>query len=247
MSLSTSTKRKAAARKWRSRRRRNPNLSGGKIMAMKNTLVPDRLIIPFSYKDNISLTPLGTAVWSYKTFRLNSIYDPDYDLVNGHQPLGYDQWSVFYNRYRVYKAKVSVTIMNEDGGGVQVGLVGYNAEQYPMPNTDAAFEQPHTVSKVLSSANGMNKTTLTKTFDIPRIRGNSHLQYKTSPTVAGIFGANPNDQVLCSIITHALDDLSQSTMLAQVQIVYYCELFDRRAQNISVPAGKDPEGDHHPN
>lgn len=38
-------------------------------------------------------------------FRINSLYDPEY-AVGGHQPLGFDQWSVFYNKYLVLGAKV---------------------------------------------------------------------------------------------------------------------------------------------
>ena len=83
--------------------------------------MPDRLITKFSYKDNVNLTDVLS--FGTKIFRLNSIYDPDLDLVNGHQPLGYDQWSTFYNKYRVYKAVVRATIMNNQNGGIQCAIV----------------------------------------------------------------------------------------------------------------------------
>lgn len=38
-------------------------------------------------------------------FRINSLYDPEFS-VGGHQPLGFDEWSVFYNKYLVLGAKV---------------------------------------------------------------------------------------------------------------------------------------------
>lgn len=64
------------------------------------------------YTDKVSLTTTAGVVGTY-AFRANSIFDPDY-TGTGHQPLGHDQWAIFYNHYRVLGSKITVT-MNTNG------------------------------------------------------------------------------------------------------------------------------------
>lgn len=107
-------RRRAPARRVRKpavRRARRGRYSktGGKITALKTATVPDRLVLKMKYVDNFQLIGAGGAS---RVFRLNSIYDPDTSVVNGHQPLGYDQWNTFYQKYRVFKAIVTLKAIN---------------------------------------------------------------------------------------------------------------------------------------
>jgi hypothetical protein len=55
-------------------------------------------------------------VSAMQQFRLNSVYDPNLNIA-GHQPLGYDTWSVIYNYYKVLECNITVEIIqpkNED-------------------------------------------------------------------------------------------------------------------------------------
>ena len=213
---------------------------GGKVVALRNTLVPDRLITKFSYKDNVNLTDVLS--FGTKIFRLNSIYDPDLDLVNGHQPLGYDQWSTFYNKYRVYKAVVRATIMNNQNGGIQCAIVPFNSNQ-PIDLNDSLFEQPHAVSKTAAATGGMGKVVLTKVVDIPRIVGQSHAQYKANEQAASDYNSNPLEQIYCMIAARAVNDSTGVSAIAVVDITYYVELYDRKRQSLSYPEGKDPDAE----
>ena len=53
---------------------------------------------------SISTASLG---YGEQIFRLNSLFDPDYSGA-GAQPLGFDQWAAFYQRYKVLCAHVKV-------------------------------------------------------------------------------------------------------------------------------------------
>lgn len=243
------TKRKAytrkASRKPRRKQFKRSATSGGKVTFMKNTLVPDRLILKYSYKDNVSLSGTNPNAFAIKTFRANSIYDPDLDIVNGHQPLGYDQWAVFYNKYRVFKAQITVTIINNNSTGVQCAIVPYNELGTINSVDDSTFEQPHAVTRTVGGNQGMNKVVLKKTIDIPRILGRSHLQYKSSDLVCAQFGANPTEMAYAAIVARTINDSAAPTCQAVVNITYFVELFDRKVQALSYPAGKDSEGDWH--
>lgn len=61
--------------------------------------VPMARTVTLKYVQAVQLDSASGAL-SYQYFRANSIYDPDYTGV-GHQPLGYDQWAVFYKYYTV--------------------------------------------------------------------------------------------------------------------------------------------------
>lgn len=231
-------------RKGGYRKRRNVKRSdGGKVALMRNTLVPDRMVTKLVYKDNINLagtSPNDFAIWNG---RLNSLYDIDYAIVNGHQPLGYDQWGAFYQKYRVYKAVVSVTFINNTTTGVQCGVLPYNYVNGNLSSVgDDTYEQPHVGTRTIAGSNGMNKCVIKKVIDIPRIMGRSHSQYKSEDLYASVWSSNP--QNLCNLAVFARTINSSAAPLVQaiINITLFAEFFDRKQMAISYPAGKDPEG-----
>lgn len=220
--------------------RRGGRANGGLVRAVRTATVPDRTILRMKYVDNIVLTGIGGAS---RVFRLNSMYDPDTSVTNGHQPLGYDQWNTFYNKYRVFKADVVLTLTNASSNAAdteQVGFVAYNDQASP-PNGDAFFEQPHCKSVMLSGRGGMDKATIKYSVNLPRILGMAPVVYKSSTDTSALFGANPAEQVLGAIFTRPIDGQSTSLVNVQVWIQYHCELFDRTQITISYPQGKNPE------
>lgn len=63
--------------------------------------------VKLRYADMFTLAGGGAGIGNSKTFRANSIFDPDFG-VGGHQPMGHDQWEAFYHHYRVISSKISV-------------------------------------------------------------------------------------------------------------------------------------------
>jgi len=218
---------------------------GGKVALLRNTLVPDRTILKMSYKDDINLSAASPSTYAVSNFRLNSIYDPDYANINGHQPLGYDQWAVFYNKYRVYKATIKATFINNSPGGVRCAIIPLNNSPLGALD-DASFEQPHAVTRIVAGSSGMNKVVVKKTVDIPRILGQSHVQYKASEDTSAVFGYNPAEVVSACVGVQALNNSFSPTVQTIIEIVFHLELFDRLTQSISYPAGKNPDYGRNP-
>ncbi|WP_445775552.1 hypothetical protein [Shewanella sp.] len=76
---------------------------------------PKTTCVKLRYCDTVTINPgLGTV--GYHSFRANSCFDPDY-TGTGHQPLGFDQWSTFYNHYIVVGAKIKITVTSNSGPG----------------------------------------------------------------------------------------------------------------------------------
>lgn len=67
---------------------------------------PDLARVKLGFSENVSLD-LSSTGYAEHTFRLNSLFDPDF-TGTGSQPIGFDQWSAFYNRYRVHNTKFKV-------------------------------------------------------------------------------------------------------------------------------------------
>lgn len=83
---------------------------------------PQKKRVTLNYVEYISVTPSVTGAASGSTFRLNSLFDPNQSGA-GHQPMGFDQWSQFYQRYTVLSAKIVVSASNIDSA-VKAGYVG---------------------------------------------------------------------------------------------------------------------------
>lgn len=71
------------------------------------------ITVPLRYCETVIIDP-GIAIGTY-IFSANNAYDPNYTGV-GHQPMGFDQYSTFYNRYTVMKAKMTCNYQVSSGG-----------------------------------------------------------------------------------------------------------------------------------
>lgn len=236
-------RKKRGGLKRRAMRRGVGRANGGKITALKTATVPDRIILKMKYIDNIVLSGLGG---SSRVFRLNSLYDPDTSVTNGHQPMGFDQWNTFYSKYRVFRADVVIKCANASSNAAdteQVAFVATNDDVVPSPGIygDGFFEQPHCKRITLSGRGGMDRGTIKYTVNLPRILGMAPVVYKSNPDVASLFNNNPLEQVYGVLACRPIDGSSTALVNCEVSITYYAELFDRETMNISYPAGKNPE------
>jgi len=83
---------------------------------------PQKKRVSLVYVENLSNTPSITGAANGTTFRLNGPYDPNLTGA-GHQPMAWDQWTPFYNKYTVLSAKIHVQAASIDGQ-IKAGYVG---------------------------------------------------------------------------------------------------------------------------
>lgn len=75
------------------------------------TLYPDKKVVRHRYADSVKITVTAGLAGDEHVFRGNSLYDPDYtQSVGGHQPMGFDEMALVYNRYRVKVSKIDVRV-----------------------------------------------------------------------------------------------------------------------------------------
>ncbi len=85
--------------------------------------VPDKKSVTLRYVSQITLDPAASSMAHY-LFRANDLFDPDFTGV-GHQPMGFDQWMVFYNHFTVVSSRIKVTgFQSGTSGPLANGMLG---------------------------------------------------------------------------------------------------------------------------
>lgn len=227
----TTYRRKKFIRRRRTFRRGRSD--GGKITALRTSLVPDRMLVRLNWEGSKNLSAVSTSTFAVTGFRLNSIYDPDLSTgVGQYSALGYSRWSQFYNKYRVYKAMVTATFINNQNGGVRCLLLPYNTPTSIYALDDSSFMQPWAKSKTVGGSQGVNKVVIKQIIDLPRLNGRSHSQYRSSDITASQMGYNPSE--LANLAIGVLDlGTNSPTVQCFIKITYFVELFDRQTLSLS--------------
>jgi len=93
----------------RKRRRTGRRTATGVPRGVRMAGFPSQARATLRYVDNLDFTPSGSAMTKY-SYAANDLFDPQI-ATGGHQPMGFDQWSVWYNHYVVTSAKITVKLM----------------------------------------------------------------------------------------------------------------------------------------
>lgn len=116
------SRRRSFRRSYASRRRRparrNRRVSG-------NSILSSHVRMPHKYSEIFGLTYTGgTSTLGVYQFYMNYNEHPNY-TGTGHQPMGFDQMSALYNRYRVVGMSYTVTLTNISGTYVAEYMLFY--------------------------------------------------------------------------------------------------------------------------
>lgn len=116
--------------------------------------IPQRAVTPktklakLKYTQLVTLNP-GPGAIANHLFCCNGAYDPDV-TGTGHQPLGFDQYMVWYDHYTVIGAKITVTGVNEDTVNEMIVGLHKNDDTATLPTTTShACELPSVHYKVV--------------------------------------------------------------------------------------------------
>ena len=161
-------------RKYKARyKSRHKAVSGKQILP---AVIPDRKPVKLKYHGHITLTP-NTALPVVHIFR-SSLNDPDYSGV-GHQPMGHDEWSVFYNRYRCYGFSYRIRAVNvstSQGDSVDIVCVA-KPNVTSITSNNQLYETTYSRVKTTNPAGSGNSVKyLTGYVSVAKTRGISNLR-----------------------------------------------------------------------
>lgn len=127
---------------------------------------PDSLTTNLVYSDSIILDPTAANPLPKFSYRLTSLFDPQFTLGGG-QPTYFDQLAGLYERYIVNGAKITCIFSRSSTTAANIGpyICGVSsADNDTVPATAAAtlMSAPNTVFKVVSQDGG--NQTVTQTY-----------------------------------------------------------------------------------
>lgn len=169
---------------------------------------PKSKMFKFRYCDSVVLNaPIGNI--ASHVFKANGLYDPDV-TGTGHQPLGFDEASVYYNHYVVLGSKITVAFSagstaSSYGPSQLVGVFISDDATFP-GTTSSLTEQGLTKWRYLAQAQTkgnavtkvVNRFSAKKFFNITDIKDNIE---ELGATVT----ADPNDQAQFVVWTGSMD------------------------------------------
>lgn len=161
--------------------------------------IPDEQFVTFRYSGSSSQAATG-SYFLYQ-FRGNSLYDPDYTSA-GAQPVGFDQWSALYTRYRVYEYTMKVRLSSNTAAN-NVRLAVWSSPSGSggapaVPSYDDAAGNRF-VAKT-TAASGGPSSTVTSTVDVARLWGTAQGAAEFDDNFSAGVSTNPNRVCWVSLV-----------------------------------------------
>lgn len=223
--------RKRYNRRGRRRRRRRKPYNKATISTMHPFVAPDRARVKLKFEQRASMT-LTTGNVNYRTYRGNSLYDPDY-TGTGTQPAGYDQWTALYNKYLVRASKMSVTVVSLDGNEseaetIELGLMPSPDFEYVTPDVQHIGTLPYGKFQIASFNGGPQRNIISNYMSTAKIWGVATSTVSGENAFSADISANPSNDWYWTVYLQPADEASTETYVLYVQITYYAEFFDRK-------------------
>lgn len=130
-------------------------------------------------------------------FRLNSVYDPDYSGT-GHQPMGRDEYTTLYSKYKVISTHVSVAYSYISPYGMVSAIIP-NGDVNPLTTLTKALEMPHTTMKICNG--NCPDVKLSKTFSLPELCGVTRTRYMSDDIYGAVSSNNPPEDIILHVVT----------------------------------------------
>lgn len=187
---------------------------------------PNRLYAKLRYVDNTFVTAdnLTGLTGTELAWRLNSLFDP-YFPAGGHQPLGFDQLTPMYQRYKVFKVDMNIAVRGRSGSALP--FVGINirngASTYNLGSLKAlgeVLEQPgNTVmdGTILQSWN--------QTVWMHNIEGRTYQEYLAEDAYGAQVTTNPSLTPYLGIACGTVDTPSSSSNSVYITVALVFHAF----------------------
>lgn len=186
----------------------------------------DRMDVQLMYSEQISLTS-NAGVPTHYTFRLNSIFDPNYTGV-GHQPRGHDELALMYHKYCVRAAAIDIVALPNYQSGTSGKFTALVNNQTTVSSISQLYDmEEHTQRVIPVYTIGNSATTFGTNYSN---RYTYYIRLKDLYEVKDVmddndaqanFGSNPVKTAMIHLCQQNVN-AAECIQLYQVTIRYYC-------------------------
>lgn len=245
----------------RGKRGRNPALSGQEnqplvqrlvsfgssyppvpgLVRVPRAIVPTAVRVPLSFTRRTSMTTAGGST-ATQVFTGNGLFDPDVTGVGG-QPLGYDQWSAFYSRYRCLASSIEVNattpdITTNDQGIISLVVVPSTLSSV-FTDIDAAASSPYGKLRIVNGLSGGAGPfrPISSLMETDVIMGVPKAAVLSDDTLQSVTTSNPANPWYWHIVGQNTDGAAGVVIQLTVKLTYLVDFFDMSllSQSITVP------------
>jgi len=204
---------------------------------LSRLIVPERAIVRLPYYDafNLDFTSADYGVTQWHRFRINSIFDPDFE-IGGHQPGGHDQLAQFYGKYRVYsmhyvfEASLGIEGATEaNNETVADMMVSHSSENNFIGTTISSRAETSPFRHWKTCQMGQFPARIKGRVSPARVMGVSNEDYRVDDTNEADFGADPAFTPLTAFGANLRFSPGTSTVRMRVTVflVFTVGVFDR--------------------
>jgi hypothetical protein len=185
-------------------------------------VVPDSTVCKIKWTSATNPTP---AIIINQSFVMNGVYDPDLTAPVSTQPVGFDEWMGFYERYEVLGCLIEATVYNNSTSGLPiVHAMMPSMDQTPPTNPFIMMQQAHAVDGVSSGANGVPCCVLTKYMDVKAFIGRT----TASINYTGSDSTNPANRTYFHVQSESADFSRTIDITVQVEMTFDVRFYKRR-------------------
>lgn len=213
-------------RRYKVKRRRTRK---SRIARMPATLIPASKVCKLRYSDTFILNA-GIGAFANHQFRANGMHDPDYTGVLNHQPLGWDQWSLFYDHYTVISSKITVTFAAGGTGASNTSYVGIrlaDTTNVTPSELSHAVEMNNFPIKFLTQHGARGVQKVSKTFSAKKFFGIKDISDNRG-ILGSAIGANPSEQAIFDVVKYPIDATTDPSPVDCMVVIEYLVKFTER-------------------
>lgn len=170
---------------------------------------------------NYVSTMVPAAVTDYRQLAVNGAFDP-YLGVGGGQPMGFDQLSALYLKYRIHSSKIRIKACNLTA--IPVALIVYPESSSSAPvSIENDREQRYSKEKLISAVTAGGTTTLNHAISVKKLFGTKQLDDIYSGICAT---ANPSATAAWNVAVYSVDGTTNVSVPVQIMVEYNIEFYD---------------------
>lgn len=194
---------------------------GQRITNVNHSLqpIPSRYICKTKYADSVLTNASGQYVMN-----LNSLFDPDRTGF-GHQPYGYDNLSLLYNRYRVISCGWRANVcLSSTAPSIVIGAMPSNDLSILWTSMGEMLENPR--AKYVTQNPGAASVYLHGKTYLPALMGRTRSQYMADDKYQAIVTASPDENGLLYLQVFDNTGVPLPSIRINVLLEFTCEFFD---------------------
>ncbi len=207
-------------RRNRKRRVRKRNMLSLYRPIRKSQPVPDHKVVTLRYVARFTLNASAASA-AHHLFRANDLFAPDL-TGGGYQPMAFDQWMVFYNRFTVIASKIKVTALSQGITSLTAGAalgIYLNDDTSSSNSLETLLEYRLTNWVPMSSTQGGHDIArISSAFNASKFFGKKNIV--DSSQYSGTTAISPTEQAIYDVFVTPVDisdDLDPIDMVAEIE------------------------------